>query len=441
LETLNFLSWTVAWFIVVLGLMIFIHELGHYLMAKFLGIRVEVFSLGFGPRLVGFKKGDTDYRVSLLPLGGYVRMTGEHFDDELTGSEEEFLSRPKSHRFAVAVAGPVMNILLAVLLLAGNFMAGIQVPAFLSQPPVIGYIAESSPAAETDLRTGDRIISLGGTRTPTWEDVQLVVATSPGQEMEMMIERDGRQVQRIVRVLEDPNSGIGFLGVYPAIVNLISTVQDGPAKGAGLQAGDIVLAASSGEKSYTRLADILNLISSNEGKPIHFTIKRGQDVFTREITPKFDGEKARIGIAIGETPPPETRLERYGPLEAIGRSIERNLQLTGLTFRIVGKLITGQTSIRMMSGPIEIAKYSGQAASQGTLALVGFMALISLQLGIFNLFPIPILDGGVIALLVIEGILRRDLSLKVKERIFQVGFIFLILLMGIVLLNDISKNI
>lgn len=441
METLNFLSWTVAWFVVVLGLMIFIHELGHCLMAKFLGIRVEVFSLGFGPRLFGFKRGDTDYRISLLPLGGYVKMLGEHYDDDLTGNYQEFLSRPKTHRFLVAVAGPAMNIVLAVVLLAVNFMAGIQVPAFLSEAPKIEYIADNTPASDSDLEIGDLIVSLGGTETPTWEDVQLIVATSPGQELPIAIQRDGQKFQRFVTIREDENSGIGYLGIYPKIANVISTVQEGPAFDAGLQPWDIVLKAEFGEESYTRLSEILNMISSNEGLPIRFTIKRSDEVFEKEITPVMMDGQAKIGIAIGEIPPPETKLERYGPFESLTRSIERNAQLAGLTFKIVGKLITGQTSIKMMSGPIEIAKYSGQAASQGTLALLGFMALISLQLGIFNLFPIPILDGGVITLLLIEGILGRDLSLRVKERIFQVGFIFLILLMGIVIFNDISKNI
>lgn len=441
METLNFLSWTVAWFIVVLGLMIFIHELGHCMMAKFLGIRVEVFSLGFGPRLFGFKRGDTDYRVSLLPLGGYVKMLGEHYDDELTGNKEEFLSRPKTHRFLVAVAGPAMNILLAVVLLAANYMAGIQVPAFLNQPPEIGYIADETPASESDLKPGDLIVSIGETETPTWETVQLIVATSPGQNLPVKIRREGQEYQRFVTIEEDENSGIGYLGIYPDIANVISAVQDGPASEAGLQAGDIIQKAETDRESFTRLPEILNMIAASDGNPIRFTIKRNEETFVREITPVLMDGQAKIGIAIGESPPPDTTLERYGPIEALTKSIERNFQLAGLTFRIVGKLITGQTSIKMMSGPIEIAKYSGQAASQGTLALIGFMALISLQLGIFNLFPIPILDGGVITLLLIEGILGRDLSMRVKERIFQVGFIFLILLMGIVIFNDISKNI
>ena len=177
MEILNSLSWTVAWFVIVLGIMIFVHELGHHLMAKCLKIRVDVFSLGFGPRLAGFKSGGTDYRISLLPLGGYVKMAGEHYDDELTGSPDEFLSRPKSHRLAVAIAGPAMNIGLAILLLTGNFIVGVQIPAYLSEPAIVGYVVQDSPAQEFDLREGDHIVSVAGDPTPTWEDLTLSVMT------------------------------------------------------------------------------------------------------------------------------------------------------------------------------------------------------------------------------------------------------------------------
>lgn len=441
MELLNSVSWTILSFIFVLGIMIFIHELGHYLMAKALGIRVEVFSLGFGPRLIGFRRGETDYRISLLPLGGFVKMTGENYDEELNGSRDEFLSRPKSHRFAVAIAGPLMNIGLAVVLLAVSYMVGIQVPKYLSETPVVGYVVSESPAEEAGLAEGDVILSIGSTETPTWETVHLVVATSPGQTVSVAVRREGASIERLVTLKEDTATGGGFLGLLPPVSNIITSVEAGPAKEAGLQSGDIIERVSAGEATETELRRVLDLIAASEGTPVEFTIRRDQEVFDRMITPEEIGGRARIGITIGELPSLETRTERYGLFPAVGRSLDRTYQLTALTFNIIGKLLTGETSIKMMSGPIEIAKYSGQAASQGPLALIGFMALVSLQLGIFNLFPIPILDGGVIALLGIEGLLGRDLSLKVKERIFQVGFVFLILLMSIVIFNDISKNI
>ncbi len=441
MEILSSLSWTIVWFVIVLGIMIFIHELGHHLMAKALKIRVDVFSLGFGPRLAGLERGGTDYRISLLPLGGYVKMAGEHYDDELTGSPDEFLSRPKSHRLAVAIAGPAMNVGLAILLLTLNFIVGIQIPAYLSEPAIVGYVVQDSPAQEFDLREGDHIVSVAGDSTPTWEDLQLSVMTSPGQLVEVELIRDGEPIQKLVRIDENPSTGTGFLGVLSDVDNVISAVQPGPAEDGGLQAGDAVVQVTDSKTTARRLPAILEIIAASEGEPLEFTVRRDDTSFTTTIVPvEIDG-RTRVGMMIGEMPSFGTRLEQYGPLEALSKSIQRCYQLTLMTVQIVGKLLTGKTSLKVMSGPIEIARYSGQAASQGVQALTSFIAFISLQLGIFNLFPIPILDGGMITLILIEAVLRKDLSQKVKERIFQVGFIFLILLMGVVIINDISKNI
>ncbi|MFZ0426986.1 MAG: RIP metalloprotease RseP [Acidobacteriota bacterium] len=440
MEIIDSIGWSLIWVVVVLGVMIFIHELGHYLMAKFLGIRVEVFSLGFGPRLIGFKKGNTDYRLSGIPLGGYVKMRGENYDEDLTGSADEFLSRPKTHRLAVAVAGPFMNIAMAVVLLAGIYMAGIQVPVYLSQPPVIGYVAEKSPAQDAGLAIGDRILSVGGTQTPTWESLQLAVATDPGQTVPVEIVRDGQTFERLVHIAEDPRTGAGILGVDAPLETMVVSVEpDSPAARAGLEKNDIIESVEAGGKTAKHQEAISKLIAASKGIPVVFTIQRGHQTLTRSITPVEMGGAVRVGFVIGPSPNLETQTERYGPLTALQQSIERNYQMTILTFRIVGKLVTGTTSIRMMSGPIDIARFSGQAASEGPLALIGLMSLISLQLGIFNLLPIPILDGGMIALLFIEAVIGRDLSLKAKERIFQVGFIFLILLMSVVIFNDIAK--
>jgi regulator of sigma E protease len=441
LEILGSFSWTIASFVVVLGIMIFVHELGHHLMAKYLGIGVKVFSLGFGPRLVGTQRGETDYRISLLPLGGYVKMAGENFNDELSGSPDEFLSRPKKQRFAVAVAGPVMNLALAVVLLAVNFMIGVQVPYHLSQPAVIGHVMNDSPAQEAGFQLGDEIVAINGRATPTWEDVQLTIATSPGQDLVITVRRAEETVDRPVRSEEHEVSGAGFIGVSASVSNTITAVEEGPASQAGLEVGDEIVKVEAAGRTATELTEIVELIAGREEKPVDFFIRRGQETFSKTIRPiQIDG-KVRVGIAIASLPSQETRVEQYGVFEAFRKATERCYTLTVITFGLVGKLLTGTMSIRTMSGPIEIARFSGEAAAAGFTALLAFMSLISLQLGIFNLFPIPILDGGVIALLAIEGLMRRDLSLKAKERIFQVGFLFLVLLMSIVILNDISKNV
>ena len=428
-------------FVFVLGVMIFVHEFGHYAVAKFLGIRVEVFSLGFGPRILGFTRGETDYRVSLLPLGGYVKMAGETYDEELTGSEDEFLSRPKLHRFAVAVAGPVMNILLAWLLLAVNYTAGVEVAAYRSQPAVIGVILPDSPAERAGVQLNDRIASIDGEPTPAWQQVELAIGTSPNQTLRLGLEReDGSRVDKEVTTTTQGTSEMGTIGAGPSFPWSIEGVSPAsPAAEADLREGDAILYVDSDGKRANGFYEIPPFVESREGQPLLFTILRQEQILKKTITPVKMGDTVRIGIKGKELV--ELAIERYGPLEAMVRSFQRNVQITALTFYIVGKIVTGRASLKTMSGPIEIARYSGAAASSGLLHLMGFMALVSLQLGIFNLFPIPILDGGVIAMLAVEGLIGRDISLPVKERIFQVGFIFLVLLMGVVIFNDISKNL
>lgn len=437
MEFLSSVGLSILAFLFVLGVMIFVHELGHYLMARYLGIRVEVFSLGFGPRLLGFRRGATDYRVSALPLGGYVKMAGESYDEELTGTPDEFLSRPKLQRFWVAVAGPLMNLGLAVLLLSVNYMVGIQVPSYLRGPAFIGKIDKDSPAAQAGLQRKDTILAIDGEATPTWQSAELTIGTSPNRTLTLTLERDGRQLESKVTTSVKKRMAVGTIGIHPFIPYRISQVVPGsPAAQAGLEPGDEIVQVKSSDRIAFGFDDIPRVISSQEGQPLEFDIRRNNQVFRKTIAPTLMGEHVRIGIVVN---PYVT--EKYGFFEAMAQSVRRNYELTGWTLDIVGKIISGRTSLRALSGPIEIARFSGQAASMGIVPLMGLMALISLNLGILNLLPIPVLDGGMIALLVLEGLIRRDLSLHVKERISQVGFIFLILLMGIVLFNDLSKNL
>ncbi|RPJ56103.1 MAG: RIP metalloprotease RseP [Acidobacteria bacterium] len=438
MEIVNEIGRSILAFIFVLGVMIFVHELGHYLMAKFLGIRVDVFSLGFGPRLFGFSRGGTDYRVSILPLGGYVKMAGENYEEELSGSPEEFLSRPKSHRFAVAVAGPVMNILLALVLTWAHFWSGVEVDAYVKQAAVIGKIQPDSPAAKAGLKVQDRIVAVDGEPTPTWSELQLAVAKKPNQTVDLAVVRDSQTVHQKVTTSINKELGLGTLGVFPAIPYVVESVESGtPAAKAGLKSGDRIIEVKSKDRTGQDAYDIPPLIASAEGKPLQFKVERDGRVFEKEIAPVQIDDQVRIGISLYRP----TQIEKFGAFESVKQAFQHNYQVTLLTFDILGRILTGRASLRTMSGPIEIARFSGLAAKEGAFALLKLMALISLQLGIFNLLPIPILDGGVIALLAIEGVMRRDLSMRVKERIFQIGFIFLILLMGIIIINDISKHI
>ena len=437
METLNSLGLTLISFVFVLGVLIFIHELGHHVVAKLLGIRVETFSLGFGPRLLGFRMGDTDYRVSLIPLGGYVKMTGENPDEELTGSEEEFLSRPKRHRFAVVIAGPLMNLGLAVALLSVGFMNGTEVPIYEKQPGVLGEVLPDSPAAASGLAQGDTIVAIDGDATPTWKDVQFSIATSPNLLRELEYVRGGETLSTEILIGSRGELGIGYIGIYPYVPYFVSELQpDSPALQADLRTGDEVVSVGLGDEIKSGFYAIANLVSQSENEPLEFQIRRNGEILIKNIVPKVKEGRAQVGAFLKL----DTEFEQYGPWGALKRSVSENIEMAELTFVTVGRLLTGRASINQMSGPIEIARFSGMAAQQGLLSLLTFMAIISLQLGLLNLLPIPILDGGVIALMAIESIIGRDLSLHVKERIIQVGLVFIVLLMGVVIFNDIAKQ-
>lgn len=437
MELLNSIGVSIIAFVFVLGVMIFVHELGHYLVAKLLGIRVEVFSLGFGRRLIGFKRGDTDYRVSLLPLGGYVKMAGENYDEELTGEVGEFMSHPKLHRFAVAVAGPLMNIGLAFVMVVVSFLIGVPTYRYLHQPAVIGSIEPASPAAQVGLQRQDIIVSIDGDPTATWQDVEILVSMSANQELNLTVEREDIQLQKRLTPVVAKELEVGTIGVTPFIAFTISQVQpDTPAARAGLQPGDEILKVVRGTQTAVGFYESLETISSSQGESLLVEVRRGDQIFERTITAAEIDGRWRIGTVVNLV-----RVQKHGLLEAIQKSLERNYRLTALTFNVLGRIITGRTSVRTLSGPIEIARYSGRAASTGGIQLLSFMAFVSLQLGILNLMPIPILDGGVIALLALEGLMRRDISINVKERIFQVSFVFLMVLMAIVIFNDIAKTL
>lgn len=437
METLNSLGLTLVSFVFVLGVLIFIHELGHHVVAKLLGIRVETFSLGFGPRLLGFRMGDTDYRVSLIPLGGYVKMTGENPDEELTGSHEEFLSRPKRHRFAVVIAGPLMNLGLAVALLSVGFMNGTEVPVYEKQPGVLGEVLPDSPAAAAGLQQGDTIVAIDRDATPTWKDVQFSIATSPNLLREVEYVRGDETLSTEILIAARGELGIGYIGIYPYVPYFVSELQpDSPAILADLRTGDEVISVGRGDEIKSGFYAIANLVSQAENVPLEFQIRRNGEILTKNIVPEAKDGRPQVGAFLKL----DTVFEQYGPWGALKRSVSENVEMAELTFVTVGRLLSGRASINQMSGPIEIARFSGMAAQQGLLSLITFMAIISLQLGLLNLLPIPILDGGVIALMAIESIIGRDLSLHVKERIIQVGLVFIVLLMGVVIFNDIAKQ-
>ena len=423
-------------FTFVLGVLIFVHELGHFVMARRIGVRVLTFSLGFGPKLLSFRRGDTEYCVSAIPLGGYVKMAGESPDDARTGAADEFLSKTKWQRFQVLVMGPVMNLALAVIVMALVLYQGAQLPAFESQPVVVGGLVEQSVAAAAGVQVGDRIVSVEGEDVPHWRALTFAIATRTQRPTSLGINRDGKYIDLTVVPSSMDKYGTGGIGVLPWAHPQISEVRPNqPAAEAGLMAGDVVLAAG-GEKNvlYDRL---LVLIRGSEGKPLQFEVRRGTELHSVTVVPRMLEGGPKIGATIRRI---ETRTLKPGLIEAFKLSVEQNWEWSALIVKTLGGLFTRETSVKQLMGPVAIAGLSGEAAQQDSwIPLFTLMAMISLNLGLLNLMPIPVLDGGHIAILALESISRRDFSMKVKEKMLLAGFVLLLMLMVTVIYNDLMR--
>jgi regulator of sigma E protease len=421
--------------LLVLGVIIVIHELGHFLVAKFFNIKVETFSVGFGPRLLGFRRGETDYRISAFPLGGYVKMAGENPTDAVTGDPREFLSKPKWQRFLVAVAGPTMNLILAVVLLTGLFMYGSEIPEFLNDQAVIGVVRDGSPADQAGLLPGDLIMSFDGKENPNWQDVEARVLTNPNKALPITIERQGQRLDFSVTPIPEGRSETGFSGMGPHIRVVVRGVHAGsPAESAGLRPSDEIINVN-GIDLRTSGLSIQETIQGISEPTFPLTIVRDGQPMELHVTPAMQDGRKVIGIEI----PPPTVLIKLGFGAALSKSIETNTDNAALIFQVLGKLFKREASLKQLDGPIGIVRVSGQMFDAGLGPLISLVALISLNLGLLNLLPIPILDGGVMLLLMIEGVMGRDLSLAVKERIVQVSFVFLLMLTVFVLYNDVMK--
>ena len=416
----------------VLGVMILVHEYGHYAAAKLLGVRVEVFSIGFGKRLIGFRRGETDYRISALPLGGYVKMSGENPMDSHTGDPAEFSSHPRWHRLIIAFAGPLANIVLAVVLLTVVFQFAYPEP----MPPVVGQVAANSPAAQAGVQAGDRITAIDGVQSPTWEDVELRILLNPGQKVSISLQRGEQMLTTAVTPIATGPNQAGEAGMAPNFPVIVQQVRaDMPAGKAGLQAGDRIVSID-GRPIYS-LAGVTEYLQTSKNNPVQITVQRNGQEMKLDAAAVLDTSDNRYKLGFSWELPTHLVPLPFGM--ALQKSLEWNKRYALLIVEIVERLVTRKVSIKQIDGPIGIARVSGQAFTQGWFALMMLMALISLNLGIFNLFPIPIMDGGVILLLLIESVMRRDISLKVKERIYQAAFVFLIMFAAVVIVNDITK--
>ena len=428
---------------VVLGFMILIHEFGHFAVAKLLGVRVEQFAIGFGKRLVGFRRGDTDYRINILPLGGYVKMSGENPMDERTGDPAEFMSHSRFHRFLIAIAGPAMNILLAIFLLTTVYMVHYEYPVFLDKPAVIEGVKHNSAAAQAGLQPGDRIVKVDGIDNPTWEQLQPRVWLSANQPLTVSIQRGDQTFQKTIVPQPVTSSEVGSAGWYPEEPVVVGRVEsDTPAAKAGIKEDDHIVAMDG--QSLTSIENMIERLQETKDKPVDLTVIRGGQTLSFNLKPVLskteDPKEQRYRL--GFLNKSETKVTTLPFTQALSLSLEQNKKYSLLILELAKKIVQRKVSLRAVSGPIGIAQDAGYAAQQkGWTPLMELTAGISLNLGIFNLLPIPILDGGVILFLLIKGLMRRDVSLRIKERVYQAAFVFLVLFAVMVIYNDLMKTL
>jgi regulator of sigma E protease len=421
-------------FAFALGVIIIVHEAGHLMVAKAFGVRVLTFSIGFGRRLWGFRRGETEYRVSLVPLGGYVRLGGEN-PDEKSDDPREFLNKPRWQRILVYLAGPAMNVLLSIVLVAGLFMVGIEVMSLPDTPPVISGVEPASSAAQAGLQRGDLIVKAKGEPVENWNDVVLALVGSPERPVPLTVRRGQQTVNAVVTPRRVPRYDMGdFAGLLPSIRPQIIKVLDGtPAAAAGFRPGDEVRAVDG--RPIVDSKAFVDAIAPRTGQRVEVQVMRDGRPLVVPVVPRNEGGQGKIGVQIGF-------YQRYGPAKAIVESVRYNVQTVEDTFRILGKIFSRELSAKSaLAGPIEIAAQSGNAARRGFKDLLLLMGFISMSIAIMNLMPIPILDGGQIFILAIEGIIRRDLSLRFKEIISQVGFVMILLLMFVVIWFDLMKHL
>ena len=431
----------------VLGVMILVHEWGHFVMARLFGVRVDVFSIGFGPRLFGWKRGHTDYRVSALPVGGYVRMAGQDLSEvdsgnkAPTGAPDELMSKPRWQRALISFAGPAVNLVFPMLLLAVYFVGvGVPYPNYQDKPIQVTAVPANSTAAAAGLQPGDRILAIDGEKNPNWEQAEKVFSKiSPGSKLPLEIERAGSrkslEIAAEQKDIEQPEQLLGFAPVRPIMEDVVPGM---PAQRAGLKEGDTIKSVDG--KPIQWWGEFTERIRGSNGHPVVLTVDRkGQDVRVVVTPQPATTDRGETVYQIGVQVHQDIAYRRVSLAQGVSFASAKTWDTIEETIGVVGKLFSGKASLKQMYGPVGISRAAGQAAHKGSLAIISLMVLISVNLGILNLLPIPILDGGHILLLAIEGGMRRDLSLAFKERFVQVGLVFLLVVFAIVMYNDVVR--
>jgi len=426
------------WFLVLIGVMILLHELGHYLVGRFFDVKIDAFSIGFGPRLFGFRRGETDFKVCLILFGGYVKFAGEQPGDEQAEDPRALPSKPRWQRLCITFAGPATNVILAIALLTGLYM--VEYPKLPMPPdPTVGYVAPDGPAAKAGVKEGDKVVQIDGVMDPTWETIALQEIASAKRPMDVWVVRDGQRLNFSVTPVYDDKQHVGIAGWMQSTPVQVSgyCCNIEVAKQAGLKKGDTFVSING--KPVRTSMKLLDLIAETKGSPADLVYLRDGKEYHTTVKPVwsyYQGSKAwRIGAGL-ESP---VEIVKLPFREALAESWRQNVQSTKLIYQFLQGIAERRMSAKGLSGPIGIAQLSGQAAREGPAVYIGLMAAVSLNLAIFNLLPIPILDGGVMLMLAVEMLLRRDLSLRIKEAIVRVGFVFLMMVVVFVLYNDIAK--
>ena len=444
---------TVVSFIVVIGVLILIHELGHFIVARWAGVGVERFSIGFGPVLFRWRGKETEYCLSVVPMGGYVKMMGE--ENPLEGGEslpydpgKAFALKPLWVRFLIVFAGPGMNFVLAAVIFT-IVLATAGRPVW---PPVIGRVAPNTPAAAAGLRTGDLVVTVDGRRVGHWEDLERAVATSGGRPLQLSVARGGatEQVTITPRLTEvrDPifkeTREAWELGVGPQLTPQIGSVSPGSAADkAGFRVGDVVVAVA-GQPVFTP-EELMQSIQKRAGQTFDVTVEREGRRLAIPVTATTvkeknpagqDVEVGRIGVGIVTK---TVNYEPYSPPAAVWYGTVKTWDMTVLTAKGLWKIVSRQIDSSNIGGPIQIASEAGRQAKEGAASLALFTAIISVNLALLNLLPVPMLDGGHLFFFVIEAIMGRPLSLRKREAAQQLGFVLLMLLMVYALYNDLVR--
>lgn len=463
---------TIVSFIVLLAIMVIVHELGHFIAAKIFKVRVEAFSVGMGPRLFGIKYGETDYRVCAFPIGGYVMMTGENMPGDNLGAKTEeeagaatqaeeqaaqgngepdpgaLTSKPRWQRMIIGFAGPLANFIFAFVVMVSFYWQINEVQPFFYQPVTLDLVSPNTAAANAGLQSGDKIVAVGSTENPTYEQFVTMISPDIGHSVPLTVERGNQTLHVDLSLPFDPNHPEDFspmkLGIIPqeqsGPIGVQEVMGGQPASNAGLEAGDKVVKADG--YSIHSVEALLPYLQAQQGKPIRLTIDRKGKTMELTAHPEKLGTDETGGVwRLGFRPVPVSVINK--PL-SLGESMQHAVAFCEnnafVIVKVLGKVLTHQISAKTLSGPIGMAQMAGDVAETPGVGPKFYLgAEISLNLGILNLLPIPILDGGLIFLLLIESIRRKDLSMNIKERIYQVAFVFLMVLMVFIIYNDISK--